>query len=87
MNNNRNCRNDPCPGCGEYIPKCREMRFSTRRGWRIMVADRLGYDREFILRLGENTRIHAHHFNERDIKNNKPIGFFLNKLLSFSYCY
>lgn len=72
----RNQGVDCCPACGGKISKSKELPFLTRRSWREMVADHLGYDREFIKNLGEGTRIHAHHFYERDIRGNKPIGNF-----------
>lgn len=65
-----------CPACGVYIPARKEIPFLTRRVWREAVAIRLGYDKDFILALGENTRIHRHHFAEIDIRDNKPIGVF-----------
>lgn len=64
-----------CPCCGVYIPARQEIPFLTRRAWREAVAVTFNYNKNFILELGENTRIHRHHFAEIDIRDNKPIGF------------
>lgn len=71
---NRNYSSAPCPACGLYIANRKELPFSTKRSWRIAVANHLGYSSDFILGLGEKTRIHQHHFHEVDIQNNKAIG-------------
>lgn len=81
MDRRRNQGVDVCPGCGQHISKGNEIPFLTRRSWRDAVADQLGYDRKFIRNLGEGTRIHAHHFYERDIRDKKPIGEFISLLL------
>lgn len=72
----RNCTSAACPACGLYIASRKELPFSTKKAWRISVADKLGYDQDFILNLGGKTRIHQHHFSEFDVRNGKPIGIF-----------
>lgn len=74
MFNIRRRKNDPCPACGIKIPKRKELPFSSKKEWRKAVAQLLGYDENFILSLGEETRIHRHHFHEWDVKNNKAVG-------------
>lgn len=72
MKRNQVC--DVCPGCGEHIGTRSELQFPVRKCWRTRVADALGYDREFIINLGQKTRIHRHHFKKADLVNDKPIG-------------
>lgn len=71
---NRSYTADVCPACGVRIPIRDEMPFSTKKSWRVKVADHLGYDRDFIVNLGLKTRIHRHHFSEDEIVDNKPVG-------------
>lgn len=63
-----------CPACGLHISSRKELPFLTRRIWRENVAEKLGYNKDFILNFGQKTRIHRHHFHEYDIRDNKPIG-------------
>lgn len=73
----RNRVSDVCPACGVYIPSRKELPFLTRKAWRKEVAVRLSYKTDFIVNLGENTRIHRSHFAEIDVRNDKPIGTLL----------
>lgn len=73
----RNFKISVCPACGIYIPFRKELPFLTRRAWREKVAEKLGYDKEFIINLGEKTRIHKHHFADIDIRNGKPFGIII----------
>lgn len=70
----RNLCCDVCPGCGETLSTRDELPFLTRKNWRSRVADVLGYQRQFIIGLGEKTRIHRSHFEDEDIVDGKPIG-------------
>lgn len=74
----RNSTCDVCPGCGEAIATRKELPFLSRKAWRSRVADALGYERQFLINLGEKTRIHRSHFHERDIVNGKPMGSYFN---------
>lgn len=71
---NRSYSADVCPACGIHIPNRKELPFCSKKIWREQVADRLGYNRAFIVSLGLKTRIHRHHFSEDDIENDKPTG-------------
>ena len=73
-----------CPACGVHIPVRKELPFLTRIAWREKVAEVLGYDKTFIKNLDKNTRIHINHFDEQDIRDNKPIGIFYKSIMLYN---
>lgn len=51
---------------GVYTPVKKKLQFHTRKT-RKNVTDSLEYNKTFIQKLGENTRVHAYQFVESDI--------------------